>query len=63
MSDLTDKEREWLHTASKYINSKHLPWLGKCLKVVDDVSIAIGRALFFGIILAALAALGWRLFK
>ena len=63
MSDLSDKEREWLHTASKYINSKHLPWLGKCLKVVDDLSIALGTALFFGIILAALAALGWRLFK
>ena len=63
MSDLSDKERECLHTASKYINSKHLPWLGKCLKVVDDVSIAIGRALFFGVIIAALAALGWRLFK
>ena len=63
MSDFSDKERELLHSASKYINSKHLPWLGKCLKVVDDVSIAIGRALFFGVIIAALAALGWRLFK
>jgi hypothetical protein len=63
MNDLTDKEKEWLETASKYINSKHLPWLGRCLKIVDDVSIAIGRALFFGIIIAALAALGWRLFK
>ena len=63
MNDLTDKEKEWVETACKYINSKHLPWLGRCLKIVDDVSIAIGRALFFGIIIAALAALGWRLFK
>ena len=33
MNDLTDKEKEWVETASKYINSKHLPWLGRCLKI------------------------------
>ena len=61
--NLSIKEKEWLETATKYVSSKHLPVLGKMLKIVDDVSLTVGRALFFGIILAALAALGWRLFK
>ena len=61
--DLTVKEKEWIETASKYISSKHLPVLGKILKVVDDMSLFIGRAIFIGILLAALAALGWRIFK
>tara|TARA_R100001086_G_scaffold209772_3_gene125579 strand:+ start:744 stop:935 length:192 start_codon:yes stop_codon:yes gene_type:complete len=63
MNDLTNKEKEWLHTATKYINSKHLPWLGKVLKIVDDTSLFIGRLIFFGLILAALAMLGFRLLK
>ncbi len=61
--DLSVKEKEWIETASKYISSKHLPVLGKILKVVDDMSLLIGRAIFIGILLAALAALGWRIFK
>ena len=60
---LTVKEKEWIETANKYISSKHLPVLGKILKVVDDMSLLIGRAIFIGILLAALAALGWRIFK
>ena len=60
---ITDKEKEWLETANKYISSKHLPWLGKMLKIVDETSLLIGRTIFFGIILAALAAIGIRVFK
>ena len=61
--ELTVKEKEWIETANKYISSKHLPVLGKILKVVDDMSLLVGRAIFVGILLAALAALGWRIFK
>lgn len=61
--ELTAKEKEWLETANKYISSKHLPVLGKVLKVVDEMSLLIGRAIFIGIILAGLTALGWRLWK
>ena len=61
--ELTVKEKEWLETAQKYIPSRHLPVLGKILKVVDDMSLLIGRTIFIGILLAALTALGWRIFK
>ena len=57
------KEKEWVETASKYIESKHLPILGQILKIVDTTSLMIGRALFVGIILAALGILGGRLLK
>ena len=61
--ELTAKEKEWLETANKYISSKHLPVLGKVLKVVDEMSLLVGRAIFIGILLAAITALGWRLWK
>ena len=61
--ELSVKEKEWLETAQKYISSKHLPVLGKILKVVDDMSLLVGRAIFIGLVLAALTALGWRLWK
>jgi len=61
--ELTVKEKEWIETANKYISSKHLPVLGKILRVVDDMSLLIGRTLFIGLVLAALTALGWRLWK
>jgi|TARA_X000001388_G_scaffold47648_1_gene34109 hypothetical protein len=61
--ELTAKEKEWLETANKYISSKHLPVLGKVLKVVDEMSLLVGRAIFIGLLLAALTALGWRLWK
>ena len=61
--ELTVKEKEWLETANKYISSKHLPVLGKVLKVVDEMSLLVGRAIFIGLLLAALTALGWRLWK
>lgn len=61
--DLSIKEKEWLETATKYVSSKHLPVLGKMLKIVDDVSVTIGRALFIGMIIATLIVLGVKFFK
>jgi|TARA_A100001391_G_C5065506_1_gene277068 hypothetical protein len=61
--DLSVKEKEWLETATKYVSSKHLPVLGKMLKIVDDVSLTVGRALFFGMIVATLIVLGVKIFK
>ncbi len=57
------KEKEWVETASKYIDSKHLPILGQVLKIVDTTSLMIGRALFIGIVLAGVAILGGRLLR
>ena len=57
------KEKEWVSTASKYVDSKHLPILGQILKVVDTTSLMIGRAIFIGIILAAIGILGGRILK
>ena len=61
--DLSIKEKEWLETATKYVSSKHLPVLGKMLKIVYDVSLTVGRALFFGMIVATLIVLGVKIFK
>jgi len=57
------REKEWVETASKYIESKHLPILGQILKIVDTTSLMIGRALFIGIVLAGIALLSGRLIK
>ena len=57
------REKEWVETASKYIESKHLPILGQILKIVDTTSLMIGRALFVGIVLAGIALLSGRLLK
>jgi hypothetical protein len=57
------REKEWVETASKYIESKHLPILGQILKIVDTTSLMIGRALFIGIVLAGIALLSGRLLK
>jgi hypothetical protein len=61
--DFSQKEKEWVSTASKYIDSRHLPVLGQILKVVDSTSLFVGRALFVGIVLAGIAVLGGRLLK
>tara|TARA_X000001388_G_scaffold77148_1_gene76726 strand:- start:1684 stop:1884 length:201 start_codon:yes stop_codon:yes gene_type:complete len=61
--DFSVKEKEWVETASKYIDSKHLPILGQVLKIVDTTSLMIGRALFVGIVLAGIGLLGGRLLK
>ena len=57
------REKEWVETASKYIESKHLPILGQILKIVDTTSLMIGRALFIGIVLAGIALLSGKLLK
>jgi|TARA_Y100000289_G_C3931127_1_gene156505 hypothetical protein len=57
------KEKEWVSTASKYVDSKHLPILGQILKIVDTTSLMIGRAIFIGIILTAVGILGGKFFK
>lgn len=57
------KEKEWVETASKYIESKHLPVLGQILRIVDTTSLMIGRALFVGIVLAGIALLSGKLLK
>ena len=57
------REKEWVETASKYIESKHLPILGQILKIVDTTSLMIGRALFIAIVLAGIAVLGGKILK
>ena len=59
----SEREKEWVSTATKYISSKHLPILGRVLKIVDDVSLLVGRVLFIAIIVGALAILGVKVFK
>ena len=61
--DFSIKEKEWVETASKYIESKHLPVLGQILRIVDTTSLMIGRALFVAIVLAGIAILSGKLFK
>lgn len=57
------KEKEWVETASKYIDSRHLPVLGQILKVVDSTSLFVGRAIFISIVLAGIAVLGGKLIR
>ena len=61
--DFSVKEKEWVETASKYIDSKHLPVLGQILRIVDTTSLMIGRALFVGIVLAGIALLGGKMLR
>lgn len=61
--DFSVKEKEWVETASKYIESKHLPVLGQILRIVDTTSLMIGRALFIAIVLAGIAFLSGRILK
>ena len=57
------KEKEWVETASKYIDSRHLPVLGQILKIVDSTSLLVGRAIFISIVLAGIAVLGGKLLR
>ena len=61
--DFSQKEKEWVSTASKYIDSRHLPVLGQILRVVDSTSLFVGRAVFISIVLAGIAVLGGKLIK
>ena len=59
---LNEEEREWVHTAAKYIPSKRLPQLGRLLKTFDDASMIVGRGVLImvllGGILGAIAVFG-----
>ena len=56
---LDEFEREWVHTASKYIDTKSLPTLGKMLRVFEDVSGLIGRWILFAILFGGICMLLW----
>ena len=64
----TPKEREFVHTASKYIESKQLPLLGQMLELANDSAKQLGimviKLLFFmglgGLVLGIVAKIkGW----
>ena len=52
-------EREWLHTANKYIDSRHLPMMGSILKALDDTAYFIGKAVLTALITIACGSLIW----
>ncbi len=56
---LDAKEREWLHTANKYIDSKFLPLAGKLLKLFDETSTLIGRGILLALMFGGMAGLLW----
>ena len=61
---LDEAEREWVHTARKYIDTKHLPMLGKILRLFDDVSLTISRWILLAILVGGMALVfaffGWK---
>ena len=65
--NLSEEEREWLHTANKYVSSKHLPLAGKMLKMFDDTSTLIGRWILLSLMFGGMAGVLWyfgsKLFK
>lgn len=56
---LTAEEREWVHTARKYIDSKHLPMMGSILKALDDTAYFIGKAVILALVTIACGSLLW----
>lgn len=56
---LTSMEREWLHTAFKYVDSRHLPMAGKMLKLFDDTSTLIGRWILLALMFGGMAGVLW----
>ena len=65
--NFTEEEREWVHTAKKYVDSKHLPLAGKLLKTFDDTSTLIGRWILLSLMFGGMAGVLWyfgsKLFK
>lgn len=59
---LSEEEREWIHTARKYIDSKHLPTLGKLLNMFENASLAIGKAVLMSIIIGGASLAFWWVF-
>lgn len=56
---LDSEEREWVHTAKKYIDSKHLPLAGKMLKMFDETSTLIGRWVLLALMFGGMAGVLW----
>ena len=56
---LNTTEREWVHTANKYIDSKHLPLAGKMLNMFDDTSTLIGRGILLALMFGGMAGVLW----
>ena len=56
---LDEKEREWVHTAQKYVDSKHLPMAGKMLRLFDDTSTIIGRWILLALMFGGMAGIMW----
>ena len=56
---LNEGEREWVHTAQKYVDSKYLPLAGKMLKMFDDTSTLIGRWVLLALMFGGMAGVMW----
>ena len=56
---LDEKEREWVHTATKYVDSRHLPLAGKMLKMFDETSTLIGRWVLLALMFGGMAGVLW----
>ena len=56
---LSTEEREWVHTAQKYVDTKHLPLAGKMLKMFDDTSTLIGRWVLLALMFGGMAGVMW----
>jgi hypothetical protein len=56
---LNEEEREWVHTASKYVDTRHLPMMGKILKMFDDTSTLIGRWILLALIFGGMTGVLW----
>ena len=59
MNGLTEQEKEWVETASKYVNTKHLPLAGKLLKMFEDTSTIIGRGILLALMFGGMAGVLW----
>jgi len=56
---LSVEEREWVHTAKKYVDSKHLPMAGRMLRMFDDTSMLIGRWILLALMFGGMAGILW----
>lgn len=60
---LSAEEREWVHTAFKYVDSRKLPLAGKLLNMFDDTATLIGRYVLMGVIVGSSALVIWWIAK
>ena len=59
MNILSDQQKEWVETASKYVDTKHLPLAGKLLKTFEDTSTIIGRGILLALMFGGMAGVLW----